>query len=231
MAGGEWGRVMPSLQKGLSQGLTVGGNLVPLYGVIAWHWDIFSVFFLFWAENAIIGVYTLLMMAAYGASRGVFAFIGSLFTMGFFVFHYGLFCMAHVAILTEIFGPSMDHHNFQPGDLVPLLLSPKVQGFYWGIAGLAVAQGFRCFDLYVSKYAKEKRIEMIMFSPYGRIVVLHVAILVGGLLAQQLGEPLWALAVLIVLKTLYDVGALKAGGNSADAFKVEVQDERSQKNS
>ena len=193
--------------------LIIAANFVPFYGLLVWGWTIFSVFFLYWAENAIIGVYVLIMIGAIGARQGVLPFVGSIFAMFFFVIHYGMFCMAHLAILTELFRPKIDHSSFQPADIVPLLLSPEIQGFYFAIAGLVVAQALECFYAYATKYYKFKKPEEVMFVPYGRIVVLHIAILVGGLIAQQLGSPVWALAVLIVLKTLYDIAVFKTRGD------------------
>ena len=45
----------------------------------------------------------------------------------------------------------------------------------------------------------------IMMTPYKRILVLHITIIIGGGLAQMLGSPLPALLVLIVGKTLLDL--------------------------
>ena len=50
-------------------------------------------------------------------------------------------------------------------------------------------------------------LQKIMFQPYGRIVALHVAILLGGLGAQLLGSPVWALLILIAVKIGFDVTA------------------------
>jgi len=46
-----------------------------------------------------------------------------------------------------------------------------------------------------------------MFRPYGRIVVMHVTILIGGLLVKSLGAPILALAVMVALKTAIDLAA------------------------
>ncbi len=203
------------IQKRLGLAAILAGNLVPFYGIAYWGWDIFSVFFLYWAENVIIGFYVWLMMLAFGLSKGVGRFAAATSPMGFFTVHYGIFCMGHLAILTELFGREyLSGKNFQPVDTVFLLLDPRIRGFFWTIIGLAIAQAFQCLHLYRRKYSKVKDAAHIMFAPYGRIMVLHVAILVGGLAAQKLGQSIWALAVLVALKTLYDVAVYNRTGDS-----------------
>ena len=44
-----------------------------------------------------------------------------------------------------------------------------------------------------------------MGSPYGHIVVMHIAILAGGFLTMAIGSPAPLLVVLVVLKTVLDV--------------------------
>ena len=46
-----------------------------------------------------------------------------------------------------------------------------------------------------------------MQQPYGRVVVLHLTILLGGFAAMLLGSPLWALLLLIGLKIALDLKA------------------------
>jgi hypothetical protein len=44
-----------------------------------------------------------------------------------------------------------------------------------------------------------------MMSPYARIIVLHVAILLGGFIVMALGSNVGALMILIVGKTILDL--------------------------
>ena len=44
-----------------------------------------------------------------------------------------------------------------------------------------------------------------MFSPYGRIVTLHVAILLGAGLTLALGQPLLGVLILIALRVVFGV--------------------------
>ncbi len=201
-----------ALQKHLGTVMVLAGNSVPLYGVFFWGWDIFSVFFLYWAENVIVGFFVLLMMLAYSIGKGGFGrVISGLARMPFFCVHYGLFCFVHVAILTELFGGDLHVRIANPLDVLALIRGQHIQGFYWGLIGIFVAEAFQCFYSYAVKYSKVKEVSQIMAAPYGRIIVLHITILAGGLLAQMLGSPVWALVVLIVFKTLYDTGKVYAG--------------------
>ncbi|HEX5218205.1 MAG TPA: DUF6498-containing protein, partial [Verrucomicrobiae bacterium] len=47
----------------------------------------------------------------------------------------------------------------------------------------------------------------LMVQPYGRVIVLHVAILGGGFLVMALGSPVAGLALLVLLKIALDVRA------------------------
>jgi hypothetical protein len=51
------------------------------------------------------------------------------------------------------------------------------------------------------------QLSRLMAQPYGRVVVLHVAIILGGIAAMMLGSPLWALLVLLGLKVALDFKA------------------------
>ena len=45
-----------------------------------------------------------------------------------------------------------------------------------------------------------------MFAPYGRLMVLHVTIILGGMPIAITGAPEAAVAILVILKTALDVG-------------------------
>src|SRR5688572_2147822 len=72
-------------------------NLVPLAGVIFWGWDLLDLMILYWMETGIIGFYAIIQMAI--ASRW-----GALFTVPFFVVHFGGFMAGHLFFLLMMFG-------------------------------------------------------------------------------------------------------------------------------
>ena len=45
-----------------------------------------------------------------------------------------------------------------------------------------------------------------MFAPYGRLVILHLTILLGAFAIMVIGAPVGAVAVLVALKTAMDLG-------------------------
>ena len=44
-----------------------------------------------------------------------------------------------------------------------------------------------------------------MGEPYGRIVLLHFTVIIGGIAVTALGQPVAMLLILVVLKTVMDV--------------------------
>jgi hypothetical protein len=47
---------------------------------------------------------------------------------------------------------------------------------------------------------RRAQLSSLMAKPYGRVVVLHIAIILGGIGAMALGSPVWALLVLLAMK-------------------------------
>jgi hypothetical protein len=46
-----------------------------------------------------------------------------------------------------------------------------------------------------------------MQAPYGRVIVLHLTIIFGAFATMLLGAPIWALVILVTLKTAVDLRA------------------------
>ena len=92
--------------------------------------------------------------------------------------------------------------------LVLLLLAGAVI-YTVGLVAVLVASHLFSFlwnYLYRGEF-RRAQLARLMAQPYGRVVVLHVAIIFGGFAATMLGSPLWALLVLIALKIGLDLKA------------------------
>jgi Family of unknown function (DUF6498) len=185
-------------------------NLVPLFGVLIFHWTIFPLMFLFWFENLIIGVFNeLRMMAAVPFVNGVLPGIP------FFCVHYGIFLVAHGVIIVDLFGGGIKQY--------PLLADPMLNfswhaavSFLWhliheyhlelAVLALAISRG-TSFVVDYLRHGEYRRTtaQRLFWQPYGRIVVLHIALLGGAILMKALHSPMAGLILLVVLKTALDL--------------------------
>lgn len=194
---------------------TVLANAIPLYGVLIWDWDIFIIFFLFWFENLAIGIFTLAQIIAYGLRRTIvdttkqprknpFSLLGTAFFAAFFTVHYGMFTMGHGAFVFSIFGDDVLRGGAFP-EIHHIAAVFAEHGLWLAGLSIIIAAMIAAFHQFTTKnaYAEDER--TVMFSPYGRVIVLHVVIIFGGLLAEALGAPIWALVLLIALKSAYDL--------------------------
>ncbi|HEV2436148.1 MAG TPA: DUF6498-containing protein [Verrucomicrobiae bacterium] len=179
-------------------------NLVPVAGVFLLGWEIFPLMFLFWSENVIIGVINVLkMLTANPESPSSWA--AKLFIIPFFCVHYGMFTFVHGVLVIGLFG----------GGLKPGTGLPTPETFWkiahdnylgWAILGLAVSRGISFATNYLGSGEYQRAsLQQLMQQPYGRIVVLHLAILFGGFLMLALHSPVWGLLLLVALKISLDL--------------------------
>src|SRR5687768_750420 len=146
---------------------------------------------------------------------------------GFFLIHYGMFWFVHgIFVLTmplfaglgdgfgagEPLGPG--EGAFVDGVFVPFPTAgtEMASGFELGsvllaVVALAISHGVSYWFNYLRRgeYRRTSPAGQ-MFAPYGRLVVLHITIIVGGMAIAFTGAPAAALAILVVLKIVMDLG-------------------------
>ena len=102
-----------------------------------------------------------------------------------------------------------------PGHLVFLQLLVSVvtslwrthpQGMEWPVIDFFVSHGVSFVQNYLGKkeYASLS-INKLMNQPYKRIVILHVAIIAGGVPIMMLDSPVPLLCILVLLKVCMDI--------------------------
>ena len=181
----------------------VAANLVPLVGVVGFHWTVLSVLLLYWFENVVIGAFNVLKMA-FANPKSLASDAIKLFLIPFFIFHYGMFAFAHGMIILGFFGHAT---RFSPGPAA-FAAALRDAGVGWGVVAIAVSHGFSFFQNYwMSGEYRNASPQVLMAQPYARVVVLHVAILIGGFGTVALGSPAVVLVVLVMLKTGIDLRA------------------------
>jgi hypothetical protein len=206
----------------------IGVNLIPLLGVIQWDWSVFEIVFLYWCENLILGLMTVLKilfsspdMTSDGASIEIpgkngtrriplpenmpanFMQLFKLFIIPFFLIHYGMFCMGHGTFIFSIFSVGSSGAD-EVNDALSILQGPLLLAF----GALFASHLYSFLANYIGKGEYRRSNPMVlMTAPYKRIVILHLTIIFGAGLTMFLGSPFWLLATLIVLKIVMDVRA------------------------
>lgn len=186
-------------------GLVVA-NVVPLVGVVAFGWDLFEVMWLYWMENAVIGVYALgrILTSGLMGSHAI-TWIPKLFVSAFFTVHYGFFWLGHGVFVYALFGDGRASPEFDLSGHLAELTSGGLP--VEGLIGLAMSHGA---SFVLNYLAGGERLEADpvseMFRPYGRVVILHVVLIAGGFLLLLAGGGVLALALFVVLKTGLDLG-------------------------
>jgi hypothetical protein len=154
------------------------------------------------------------------------AAVGRAGIAGFFVIHYGLFWFVHgIFVLTlPLFAGIGDGFStvepFTPadGEFVDGVFTPfptagadmtsgfELSAVLLAVVALAISHGLSYWFNYLGRgeYRRTSPAGQ-MFMPYGRLVVLHITIIIGGMAIAFTGAPAAALAILVVLKTLMDI--------------------------
>lgn len=170
-------------------------NLFPIIGVIFLNWSLAQMIVSYWAESIVIGFFNVLKMMKCGddfspssianvdpswepAQQQSMKKPASLFQTGaklfycvFFSIHYGGFLFGHFMFIMILFlGPAPEgiNNSIDYGIIGTILIFIIVHGYS-----------------YINNYIKKKEYENatlkgLMFSPYKRIIVVHVFILASG---------------------------------------------------
>lgn len=212
----------------------VGINLFPLVGVALLGWSTFDLMLVYWFENGVIALYValtmLLTVGPDGSLRGTRGLFGRLVMIYVFVVGYAAYWSAHgyaVVALISDGGP----FGWAPDGFINLEFDgPRVYfGGGWSIAstyltgpllggavGMLVSHGVAFVGTLVRRGEdlRAAPIDLIL-RPYPRVVLLQVALGVGGFLVLRLGEPLAALLFFVMLKTGFEV-AVQLGVGSRE---------------
>lgn len=199
--------------------LIVLSNLIPFAGVLYWGWDIFVLLMLFWLETAVFAFWTMaaILLGSGDTDAQKTGFGGRVGIVLFFTLHSGIFMLVHFFFLWALFSGNWQQEIHSPADFVrkivigsgiwlPLLISFIGHGVSMIAWGRGAPQTATAPVVPGSKTAHDggKSGEAVG-QLYGRVVVLHVVILLGAFLSQSFGS-MAPFLLLILLKTLVDVG-------------------------
>ena len=180
----------------------IAANLLPLIGVLLWEWDVFFLLLLFWCENVIIGVFGIARLIVAGESENA---VEGLFLPAFFLVHYGGFMFGHFMLLFALYSSHAAGAGqaAEPADYY----SMAIEKLNWiAVVALFVSHGWSFIENYMGKREYENlRPGAAMALPYRRMMITHVALLVGGFFLVEQGQPLAGLVLLVLLKIVLDM--------------------------
>lgn len=209
----------------------VVANLFPLVGVQLWGWDLTDLLLLYWLENAVVGVFTALSLLVVWPERPQFGMLAvvKLFSVPFFAVHYGMFWIGHGIFLMAFFGDGGGLFGGSPaspsaagsgllGQAGNFFLGPvqatvaNADALAWPLALMFVSHGVAFVtDFLATGEFRRVQLGEVMMRPYGRVVVLHLAIVFGGFLAVAIGPSQAVLLLFVLFKLAADaMGYLRA---------------------
>lgn len=211
-------RILAWYRIGSSAGAVVAlivANAIPLLGVLFLGWNVWNILVIYWIENGIVGVINVLKMSradgsdAPPGSGPTFtlngrpaASLSKIAIIPFFVMHYGLFWFVHgIFVLTLPLFMSMSPGSSDTG------MSLDVGAILLAAIALAVSHGLSYWWNFV-RGGEYRRVTPagLMFAPYRRLIALHLTIIFGAMAMTFTGAPAAAVAILVAVKTVLDLG-------------------------
>ena len=181
--------------------LLIAANLLPLVGVLLWDWDVFFLLLLFWCENVIIGLFGIARLVVAGTTENTFE---GLFLPIFFLLHYGGFMFGHFMVLFGLYSNNIGGDvPVVPADYYRLV----VENLSWvAILALFVSHGWSFIENFMGNQEHDNLTpNQAMALPYRRMMITHIALLLGGFFLMEKGQPLAGLVLLILMKIGLDL--------------------------
>jgi Family of unknown function (DUF6498) len=198
----------------LDAALAIASAAVIAYGVLVLGWSVFIVMALFWFENVVIGGFNVLRMLVSGIRLGAVGMVGALFMAAFFTLHYGMFTAVHGVFVVMLFGaPELGREAMNGGFYGPLSnMVDRVFGDSEGWLAMMAIIAVHAVRFVQWSFATRELptpLKELMGAPYGRIVVLHITLILGAFLIQVLQAPVLGVLLLLALKLGYDLMTLR----------------------
>lgn len=168
-------------------------NIVVIILAIVQKWDVSTVLWVYWMQSLIIGLFQFLRILSLKKfstenftinNKPVLPSIQTkTFTAFFFAFHYGFFHFIYAIFFYNLFTKSpLDFNYLLSGGLIFFL-----------------NHFFSFYHNKIADEAKTQNIGQLMFSPYIRIIPMHLIIIFGAILGQS------ALIIFLLLKAIADL--------------------------
>jgi len=174
--------------------LLIAINLLPIAGTFQFGWSLYTLLLLYWAENAIIGLYTIAKI--FNASKKSELGKSRSYQVIFFITHYSTFWVLHGAVLVTVMQMAGSQVH---GGVILFFTALILYAVQHGVSHRANWIGAREFEGISSTEA--------MVLPYLRVIGVLLLTIIGGIAVWKMGEPPIALAMLAALKLGIDAAS------------------------
>jgi hypothetical protein len=179
-------------------------NLLPVFGVFIFKWELYPIMLLFWLETLIISVLNLFKI--FLCSPGdIKLWFQKIFIVPYFCFVYGFLIISCGLAISYLFGG-----NFYEviNTFSPRLISQYINQHHliWAILALGASRCFSFGANYIGKGEyKQSTLKNLVYQPFGHIVVIEIVILATAAIIKIAGAPVMGLILLVLIKLGLDL--------------------------
>ena len=198
-------------------------NLYPIIGVLFFEWDFMTIIMLYLVETFTVGIINIFkILKSKGKPQSIKAETELKYInpkpkrtrvawATFFGLHYNLFFVFQVVFLfAVIIDKRFDYNDYINFDFISGIISMivnHVNSYYKNYIGK---------KQYVTASA-----EVLMFTPYKRVLITQVTAIFGGFLIMIFNAPVFLLIILILMKTFFDIATYLMSRN-IDSLNMDV---------
>jgi hypothetical protein len=173
-------------------------------------WDLVTLVAIYWAENGVVGIFAVGRILTAGRdgpkgsddAAGPHGVAARLVLVPFFILHYGTFWVVHGIFVWFVLPMVFTTMGASPGG------GPDVAVVLTASFVLLVSHGSSfVLNWILGGEWRTSSASEEMGAPYSRVIVLHMTIILGAFAVAMFGAPIWALVVMVVLKTVIDLSA------------------------
>lgn len=179
-------------------------NLIPLYEVLFAGWTISEVIALFWLENVAIGLFHWTKLLTCNPQRRPRLKRDTQQIKDFLLF-YGTFTLCQGAALVAAYF-IMDFDGGTLAQTEEFARHSGLEGFFLALTALVAGHAYKFVREFLLGDGREREtINTLGTGPFGRVVLMQFVLIGGGIIAGLTGQPLWALALLVLIKIFGEI--------------------------
>ena len=182
----------------------LAANVAPVLGVIFAGWGVFPLVFLYWVENAVIGLFTVGKMLS-ARPNDPARRRGRAGLTALFIFHYGAFVFGYGVFLMVIFAAQKPDGMEGRAAFENLFGQIASVGLILAAIPLLASHAWSFVTNYLRVERHGAQLKQLAMAPYGRVILLHLFIIGSAWLVMKLGSPLPVLLLFAAMKTAVDL--------------------------